>query len=366
VFVITGTGGTDHYPSNLSIEETVLVTALVLFGALIWTQVLATFCDVATNSHPGLTQYRHQLDNLTEFVAFNNLPVEMARRMREFLQHQKDHHLREYATKVLPHLSTALQIEAILHCHRHWLESIWFLKNVEKICCVRIAMSMSSMVIAPGEVAPHRKLYVTIRGCVLFGGKILSSGTVWGDDVLLTDRRYFLPFLARAMSYTDVLSLSHEKFHRVLASFPESAEKIRRFTILLALKRHMIADHRRRKGVRHFALHGTSNDTGDFLDQMMDRVEGLAVRQLKLTEKEQLRRKNQLESILMAVSLQSRMAVKLPNAALQKASGAAQGGASDDTTETQLQKDVRGLKADMKLVKDNIMLMKAMMEKLMA
>lgn len=123
-------------------------------------------------------------------------------------------------------------------------------------------------------------IYVAIRGCVLFGGKILSSGTVWGDDVLLTDRRYFL---ARAMSYTDVLSLSHERFHRVLASFPESAEKIRRFTILLALKRHMIADHRRRKGVRHFALHGSSNEKGDFLDQMMDRVEGLAVRQLKLT-----------------------------------------------------------------------------------
>jgi hypothetical protein len=68
----------------------------------------------------------------------------------------------------------------------------------------------------------------------------------------------------------------------------------------------------------------------------------------------------------MAVGLQSRMAVKLYNAALQKAGGAAQGGASDGTTETQLQKDVRDLKADMKLVKDNIMLMKAMMEKLMA
>ena len=128
----------------------------------------------------------------------------------------------------------------------------------------------------------------------------------------------------------------------------------------------MIADHRRRKGVRHFALHGSSNEKGDFLDQMMDRVEGLAVRQLKLTEKEQLRRKNRLESILMAVSLQSRMAVKLPNTALRKAGSAAQGGTSDATTETQMQKDVRDLTADMKLVKDNMMLMKVMMEKLLA
>tara|TARA_B110000046_G_C12722670_1_gene285244 strand:+ start:78 stop:404 length:327 start_codon:yes stop_codon:yes gene_type:complete len=33
----------------------------------------------------------------------------------------------------------------------------------------------------------------------------------WGDDVLLTDPRYFLPYLARAMTYTDVYALSSEK-----------------------------------------------------------------------------------------------------------------------------------------------------------
>ena len=37
--IITGTGGTDAYPSGESDVETFLVMVLVLFGSLLWTQV---------------------------------------------------------------------------------------------------------------------------------------------------------------------------------------------------------------------------------------------------------------------------------------------------------------------------------------
>ena len=46
VMVITGAGGTDFYPSAYSEAETLVVAILVLVGALLWTQVLALFCDV--------------------------------------------------------------------------------------------------------------------------------------------------------------------------------------------------------------------------------------------------------------------------------------------------------------------------------
>jgi len=50
IMIITGTGGTDFYPSSDSDGENMVVTLLVIVGALIWTQVLAKFCDMATNS----------------------------------------------------------------------------------------------------------------------------------------------------------------------------------------------------------------------------------------------------------------------------------------------------------------------------
>ena len=50
MMIITGTGGTDFYPSSRSSAETVIVLLLTFIGAILWTQILANFCDVATSA----------------------------------------------------------------------------------------------------------------------------------------------------------------------------------------------------------------------------------------------------------------------------------------------------------------------------
>ena len=79
------------------------------------------------------------------------------------------------------------------------VDAVWFLRGMDEVCLVRVAMAMSNRTLAPGEVAPMRHLYVVSRGLVLYGGKVLSYGMAWGDDVILSDSRYFKPLLARAM-----------------------------------------------------------------------------------------------------------------------------------------------------------------------
>ena len=64
------------------------------------------------------------------------------------------------------------EIEVVLQCHRHWLDAVWFLRGMEEIVLVRLAMSMKPRVLAPSEVAPLRAMYVVSRGLVLFGGKV--------------------------------------------------------------------------------------------------------------------------------------------------------------------------------------------------
>jgi len=118
LMVITGTGGTDYYPSSISQGETIIVMTLVLVGALIWTQVLAMFCDVATNADPGVVEFRQRLDSMNSYIRTNNLPAGMARRMREYLHQTQEVNLREYhAASVLPLLSDALQIEVVMHVY---------------------------------------------------------------------------------------------------------------------------------------------------------------------------------------------------------------------------------------------------------
>ena len=201
MLVITGSGGTDYYPSDTSDGETIIVTIIVTVSAFMWTWVLALFCDVATNSNPVLTAFRQQLDGLNLFIAINQLPLEMAQRMRSFMHQQKGVQLRENAKRALPNLSPALQVEVMMFVHAHWIDSIWFLKDLDAPVKVRVAMAMEQKVLGPGEVAPRRYLYVIARGTCMLGGRILSRGMAWGDDVILSNQRLFMVHTARAITF---------------------------------------------------------------------------------------------------------------------------------------------------------------------
>lgn len=50
-----------------------------------------------------------------------------------------------------------------------------------------MALSILPMVYSPGEVAPAGFLCIVFKGCALYGGKVLTSGRLWGEDMLLED-----------------------------------------------------------------------------------------------------------------------------------------------------------------------------------
>lgn len=296
IMVITGTGGTDFYPSSLSNAETLIVVTLVIFGALLWTQVLALFCDVATNANPAIVEFRQHLDSLNRFISMSNVPDAMAMRLREYMHQQQGESLRKHATHhALERLSPALQIEVILHCHRHWLDKIWFLADTEELSRVRLAMSMESTVLAPGEIAPLGYLYVVTRGLVLFGGRVLMQGSSWGDDIILHNPDHHAHCRARAMSYVDAHTLSREVLVKVLSVFPAASEKVRRATIVLALRRHLVVAA---KALRNKKMQGSVPKSEDFLDRTHSAA-------CKITDKKDLER---IKSVDMSIQLQKMQA----------------------------------------------------------
>lgn len=242
VMVITGTGGTDFYPSSMSVGETALVTVLVFLGAILWTQVLAQFCDVATNSNPAETHFRQTLDDFNTFCAIHDVPKEMQLRMREYLHATKRVQLRQATSHAIETLSPAMQVEVILFVNRNWLRRIWFLTGADEPCIVQIATGMEARVYAPGEVVPLRNLYVIEKGMVLTRGRVLTSGDAWGmEDVMLPDTLlHYAPVgRARSLSFLDVRCLSRDLLIRVTARFPRTQWLIRRAAILYALRRFL-------------------------------------------------------------------------------------------------------------------------------
>lgn len=129
------------------------------------------------------------------------------------------------------------------YVHQTLFDKIWYLRCVEKHICVQVAMRMHSSVMAPGELASLRKMYVIERGLVLYQGRVLTSGKLWGvDDILLPAGllKYERLERARSMTYVEYRELSRIDFQDVIEADPITYQQMRKYAIFVALKRYMI------------------------------------------------------------------------------------------------------------------------------
>lgn len=83
-------------------------------GALLWTKILASFCDIISNGDPEGLKFRQNLDELNLFIESHELPASMARRMREFVHAQRYCQMRLDTAKSLGILSPSLRVEVML------------------------------------------------------------------------------------------------------------------------------------------------------------------------------------------------------------------------------------------------------------
>ena len=93
-------------------------------------------------------------------------------------------------------------------------------------------MSMNPLVFAPSETPPPSTLFVINRGAALYCGKVLTTGKLWGEDVILSSDRYRSQSVARAMTYLEVYSLGHDALMEVVSNFPLAYKRVRRYVPL--------------------------------------------------------------------------------------------------------------------------------------
>ena len=108
---------------------------------------------------------------------------------------------------------------------------------------MQLAIRLRSSVLAPGEQALLRKLYVIERGLVLHESFVLTTGKVWGtDEILLTDGllKWGKALRARAMSFVELRELSRDDFMSVINKDHDACRLCRKLAVFVALRRLMI------------------------------------------------------------------------------------------------------------------------------
>ena len=192
-------------------------TLLMLIGAIVWGNLIGTFCGVVATMNPHGQEFNRRMDELNRFVDSNNLEKDLRRRLREYAStrtsqaeqrgslhllshpfpslppshtnrylHQTRHLQVASSSRDLLHLlSPALQGEVTWSVNKRWLERVCFFDDAEPEFLVQISLSLTPLVFTPGELAVHGYLYIIHRGMALYGGRVLTSGRIWGEDCII-------------------------------------------------------------------------------------------------------------------------------------------------------------------------------------
>ena len=239
---ITSIGYGDIAATPGNAAEQALATFLMLSGAMLWGQVVATFCSVVSSLQATDMRFRETLDHLNDFMASEALPLPLQWRLREFFFRTKHLRIATENTRLIQIMSPGLQAETLALTSKRWLRNVRFLHGCDPEFIASLVLSLRPTVFTPDDVIMpgYRELFVIHRGVALYGGKLLQAGSVWGEDVLLECEALRSRSCAKALTYLETNSISREMIFQIASRFPLSLQKLRRFVGFLALHRQVV------------------------------------------------------------------------------------------------------------------------------
>ncbi len=264
---ITSIGYGDISATPRNHYEMYWAAGLMLLCGVCWSQVLATMTQVLATMRPADTSFKVAMDDLNRFMKSYELPVDNQLRLREYFQRTKHLQISGANNSLLCKMSPKLQGEVLLHCNQSWIKRVDFLQGVDDEFVAALVLNLVPIVFAPSETVFGTSLYVVHRGLALFGGKLLKSGMVWGEDMLLEAAHLRSPFCARALNYLEVYMISRAEVFAIADHYPESKHKLRMYVCRVAFRRFFILMTREKKQLAELRLR-FPDTLGALLDQL--------------------------------------------------------------------------------------------------
>ncbi|CEL92732.1 unnamed protein product [Vitrella brassicaformis CCMP3155] len=238
---LTSIGYGDIVPFTY-IEYGVCVVCM-LIGGMIWAYIIGNAVNIITNIDIHTHEYQRTMDDLNDMMRDRRLEPNLQVRLRTYFQNA--HHLQRLISHrtLIDKMSPQLQGEVALAANKPWLQKVSWLRDcTNNQFVVEIAKSLQPLAYGPEEVLDMAAtLYIVQRGLAARRGKIMSVGSVWGEDLILSEWELMDRHAAIALTYVEVLFLPRDELGNILLDFPEEAARIRKFQIRLALRRTFIA-----------------------------------------------------------------------------------------------------------------------------
>lgn len=243
IATITSIGYGDVHATSTNTLEQLVCTAIMYMGAIIFAQIVGSFCGLAASLSPDKAQFRFDLSDLNHHMEMEKIPIELRYRLREYV-HQTVH-LRQGETRLrlLKLLSPGLAGEFALKMNERWLRNIWFLKDVgQEEFTVKLALELRAQVFPHNENVPEGAMYIVSgKGRALYGGRVLRVGQPFRTDEVLEAPGLRASFPAIALSYLWTYAINGERLRTIVRESPRHVrERIRRHQMRLSLRRALV------------------------------------------------------------------------------------------------------------------------------
>ena len=237
---ITSIGYGDITPTHHNEVETLVAVTLMFSSCVSWAHLIGVFSGVLSNFDPEKNEFRDVMDSLNRFIAREGFAKELAQRMREYFHQSKHLRAAKMQQELMSNLPPTLQGEVSWKTNQTWLSKIPFLRNAEQEFMLELSLMLHAVVFSPSDVAPRGYLFIVQRGIMMYRGKILTKGKIWGEDMVLSTDEYRSKAPARAMNYVAAYYITRTELFMLADKYPETRKGIRLFAFKLALAREVV------------------------------------------------------------------------------------------------------------------------------
>jgi len=239
IITITSIGYGDITPQSMLEYHVSSICSSIM--ASIWAYVIGAICGIVSTLDQHEMTFKRTMDDLNWFMEDKDMPAPMRQRLRRYFVEAKEMNKQKVEQEVIKQMSPLLQGEVSMFMHQRWISKVWYLRDMNREIIVWAARNLALAVFAPNEeVLDERTLFILQRGVCAFKGKILVSGDIWGEDMLLSNPYLREQNKARAMSHLSVLTLHIVDLFEVVVCFSEARARLRWAQIQIALTRGII------------------------------------------------------------------------------------------------------------------------------
>jgi len=179
------------------------------------------------------------LGAMNRFLDRHSIPDSLRRRAREYLyQAANTSNAKEDEERLLD-LSPTLRGDLILSSSVFaWLWKVTIFRGFEVELLVQIPQSMTAFLYAPYELPEQMRFYILNKGVVMFGGKVYTSGSFWGQDMIVSNPTYQnTANTARCLTFAETYSIDADTLYEIAEEFPTATRLLKTRAALFAFER---------------------------------------------------------------------------------------------------------------------------------